>query len=164
MVGNGRDALLSLAGGANSDEDGRFELAVPAGRSLLNCYGDYISVSAGVANVEAESGQTIDADVLVIHRRTVHADEKVFSWTGASPEPVFFGFRVQTVKPGTPADRAGLKPGDRFVSVDGVSLDRLGLGAIRTLIDDRPIGASFPVQLLRGDRSISTTLSLIPND
>ena len=33
------------------------------------------------------------------------------------------GFRVRSVEPGSPAERAGIKPGDVVVGVDGSAVD-----------------------------------------
>jgi membrane-associated protease RseP (regulator of RpoE activity) len=48
---------------------------------------------------------------------------------------------VTAVRPGTPAERSGIRPGDRIVSVDGKSMDGLPNGA-RALLLKGPVGTS----------------------
>jgi RNA polymerase sigma-70 factor (ECF subfamily) len=163
-VGDPPDGTLQLAGASVSDDDGRFELAVPTGRVQVSCWGDFVTVSQGIAELDVGEHQTVDADVLVVHRRMTHVGDRAAATIGARPVRSWFGFSIQTVKPGTPADRAGLRPGDRLTSVDGVSTDRLCRDGVNTLIDDRPLGTAFPVQVSRSDSTFAASLSLVPRE
>jgi uncharacterized protein len=66
---------------------------------------------------------------------------------------------VAAVIPGAPAESAGLKPGDRIVSVDGEAVESLGafLQSVR-----RPAGHTLTVVVERGQQRFSRTVLLTP--
>ena len=58
-------------------------------------------------------------------------------------------FEVIEVVPGTPAAEAGLAPGDRILSVDGVAAARLTLPGVRRLLRERPAGTRLELRVRR---------------
>jgi hypothetical protein len=54
--------------------------------------------------------------------------------------------RVVAVFPGSPAESAGIAPGDRVVSVDGIPVD--SSAAAMRVIETRPPGSAFPIGLV----------------
>ncbi|HUP20147.1 MAG TPA: RIP metalloprotease RseP, partial [Gemmatimonadota bacterium] len=65
---------------------------------------------------------------------------------------------VAHVDPGSPADLAGIRPGDRIVAIDGEATE--SFGAVSRLVRDRP-GQLLPVRVERpGEGGESTQLSL----
>ena len=59
-------------------------------------------------------------------------------------------FEVIEVVPGTPTAEAGLLPGDRILSVDGVAAARLTLPGVRRLLRERPAGTRLELKVRRG--------------
>jgi serine protease DegQ len=68
------------------------------------------------------------------------------------------GVVVESVEPGGPADKAGLRPGDVIVAVEGKALENPEqlLGAIRA----RRPGDSLPLRVLRGGQERDVTVTL----
>jgi S1-C subfamily serine protease len=67
---------------------------------------------------------------------------------------------VTTVAPGTPAARAGLRPEDVVVAVDGVPVENVG-DLQRLMVADR-IGHPLPIEVVRGGDVL--TLEIVPSE
>jgi S1-C subfamily serine protease len=65
---------------------------------------------------------------------------------------------VVEVLPGSPAAAAGIRAGDRLLSVDGVPVE--DPGDLQHLMVDEAIGRSVPVDLLRDDRPLTLSVTL----
>ena len=62
--------------------------------------------------------------------------------------PVESGVRVETVEPGSPADRAGVSPGDVIVAFrDGAVR---GIDDLQSMLSDREVGVPLPLTVIRG--------------
>jgi len=86
------------------------------------------------------------------------------SYTGIVPGPMqdleaFFdlelnhGMLIQSVDTGSPADKAGLRPSDIIMAVDGEPVDGRfpeQLPAIQKRLADRPVGSSISLEVKRG--------------
>jgi len=59
---------------------------------------------------------------------------------------------VIEVAPGSPAERAGLRPTDTVVAVDGVAVS--GAGDLQRLMSSEAIGERLRVRVLRGDETV----------
>ena len=55
---------------------------------------------------------------------------------------------MQSVEPGSPADRGGLRAGDWLLGIDGVVID--SVDRLHQTLDADRIGRACPVKLLRG--------------
>ena len=84
---------------------------------------------------------------------------------GARPLPPRFapqggGSAVEVVEvvEGSPADRAGLRPEDLIVEVDGRSMS--DVGELQRLMVAESIGRPLPTHLIRGERTL--TVELVP--
>jgi len=84
---------------------------------------------------------------------------------GARPLPPRFapqggGSAVEVVEvvEGSPADRAGLRPEDLIVEVDGRSMS--DVGELQRLMVAESIGRPLPTQLIRGERTL--TVEIVP--
>jgi len=66
------------------------------------------------------------------------------------------GVRVLEVVPGSPADRAGLRPGDLIVLVAGATVPTLS--ALQRVLSAERIGAAVPVTAIRRGERFATTI------
>ena len=70
------------------------------------------------------------------------------------------GVLINSVDPGSPASRAGIRPGDIVLAIDGAQVDGRfpeQLPAIRNLIADRPADSQVEFLLKRGDGALTVT-------
>ena len=74
--------------------------------------------------------------------------------------PVESGVRVEAVEPGSPAERAGLQPGDVIVAF-GESPVR-GIDDLQARLTEREVGVSSPLTVVRGVEVV--TLDVIPRE
>ncbi|MFI5291012.1 MAG: PDZ domain-containing protein, partial [Polyangia bacterium] len=146
---------LDLPAGAITDEEGRFELSAPVGRPAIECFGDW-SVSTGAVVASLAAGEVADEEIWVVRRQ----GGEFHGWIGAHADRTLLGFRVTSVVPKGPADRAGLRAGDRVISVDGRAVDRLSKDGIWFLLFDRPIGATAQVGIARGSATFTTGVTI----
>jgi serine protease Do len=65
---------------------------------------------------------------------------------------------VVEVSPGSPAERAGIRPEDLVVALDGVPV--AGVGDLQRLLVGERVGARLPVEIVRGARVL--TLEVVP--
>jgi serine protease Do len=71
------------------------------------------------------------------------------------------GMLVNSVDPGSPASKAGVRPGDIVLAIDGTAVDGRfpeQLPAIRNMIADRPAGSSITLSIKRGDTTDELTM------
>ena len=75
------------------------------------------------------------------------------------------GVVVAALAPEGPAARAGVRPGDRVLGIDGIALASLDLAAAAALLDG-PAETEVTLRLQRGNRRLEATLlrSLVPPD
>lgn len=62
------------------------------------------------------------------------------------------GIRVESVRPGSPADRAGIRGGDFVISVNGEAVDGLGWRRLRDLLNQRSGAARWTIATPSGPR------------
>src|SRR6185436_4202655 len=74
----------------------------------------------------------------------------------ASEYSVQQGIEIVEIVGGSPADRAGLKPEDLIVEIDGETVS--DVGALQRLMVAERIGGRLEVTAIRGDRSLSFDL------
>ena len=86
---------------------------------------------------------------------TAGSDSTVPAWIGAVVADEQGRTRVRTVHADSPAESAGLSPGDELVAVAGLRATAAGLDEI---LRRYPAGEALPVHALRGDELITTTL------
>ena len=68
------------------------------------------------------------------------------------------GVYVQSVNEGGAADKAGLQPGDRFVSIDGTAVN--STSDITGIIGEHAVGDTIEVQVVRGKQVFSLNVTL----
>ncbi|MGM0411986.1 MAG: M61 family metallopeptidase [Pseudomonadota bacterium] len=86
---------------------------------------------------------------------TAGGDSVVPAWTGAVVADEQGSTRVRTVHAGSPAEAAGLSPGDELVAVAGLRATAAGLDEV---LRRYPAGEALSVHAFRHDELITTTL------
>lgn len=81
-------------------------------------------------------------------------------WTGLTIDPLGFDARVVQIEPKGPAERCGIRPGDRLVSLDGKPLQN-GLAWLLGLIG-RHQGETLTLTLNRPEGQLEVALKLMP--
>jgi S1-C subfamily serine protease len=74
--------------------------------------------------------------------------------------PVESGVRVEAVEYGSPAERAGIQPGDVIVAFGGTPLR--GIDDLQARLTEREVGVSSPLTVVRGVEVV--TLDVIPRE
>lgn len=147
----------------------------PAGRGspLVNQYGQVVAITVSVAATSPGDQQAtfaVPIDTATLVTREVLAGEKVVEpWTGAtdlagvplqavSQIEASGGVRIGQVLPYSPAEKAGVQPGDVILSFDGTAVTSAGqvLADVCALTQ----GTSVPITLLRNGHTIHTTITV----
>ena len=74
--------------------------------------------------------------------------------------PVESGVRVEAVESGSPAERAGIQPGDVIVAFGGTPLR--GIDDLQARLTEREVGVSSPLTVVRGVEVV--TLDVVPRE
>jgi len=72
------------------------------------------------------------------------------------------GVRIETVEPGGPADKAGVKAGDAITEFDGERVR--GVRQFSRLVQETPSGRSVPVVLTRAGQHVNVTITPEPSN
>ena len=145
-----------------------------SGGPVVNIQGEMI----GIATAIIGGAQGIGFAIPVDRARRIVADLRQFGqvravWIGAHGRTVTSngdgsgrprGFRVRSVEPGSPAERAGIKSGDTVVSVDGTPVD--SQEAFETALSTRGPGKPMKIALRTGggERTITVSGEAPPSD
>lgn len=68
------------------------------------------------------------------------------------------GVYVQSVNSGSPAERAGLQPGDRFIGIDGSAVSTTS--DITSILGEHAVGDTIEVQIVRDSQIVTVSLTL----
>jgi predicted metalloprotease with PDZ domain len=79
---------------------------------------------------------------------------------GVTSAPDSLGVRVAEVQPGSPADEAGLKPGDLLVQVGDIPVQDPSFGEQFRSRYAKADGASIPVKIRRGDQAMELRITV----
>ncbi|MBW3660456.1 MAG: RIP metalloprotease RseP [Gemmatimonadetes bacterium] len=130
--------------------------ALPSGATIVAVGGEpvenWYELTQGIADGQGpltlglESGETVEVPVAEDERGAL----------AVSIQPLVPP-RIAEVESGSPADRAGLRPGDRIVSVDGVEI--VSFGDISGIVRERP-NQVVPVTVVRSADGQERTVSL----
>ncbi|MEN9803840.1 MAG: hypothetical protein RIS41_687 [Actinomycetota bacterium] len=161
---------------ANSDGalDGliQTDAAISSGNSggpLLNASGEVVGINTAVfqssMNTAANNvGFAISVGealpVIDTLRGLASGETRVEGYLGVGLEDRSDGGRgavITEVGGGSPAERAGMEPGDIVVDVDGTPID--GQGALIAAIRDRSPGDTIEIEVLRGGSRVTLTLT-----
>lgn len=138
------DPIVSFNNKANPDWNTVFnECALNEGRTVSFAFRHDGGVTSGVVPCKIDKDALSPAGVLV--------------GTGILPWMQPSGIEVNEVTGGTPADRAGLKPGDKILRVDNFEPHSVE-PALVTYLQDRK-GAPSTLTVLRGTQTISMNVT-----
>ncbi len=84
----------------------------------------------------------------------------VYLWYGERPTSVPTVVEIMGVNPGSPAERAGLKPGDAILAIDGQSVRRKTTEAVAELIRRAGPGAKITITFRRAGKTHETRVVL----
>lgn len=141
------------ADSATTEDDGGFRLPnVPAGQSEIICMGDEpIRLGSVTSDVAAGS---VTAVVVPVVRIQTNAPGDIGLEVAPDTRPP----RVTKIAPGSPADAAGLQPGDRIMRISGVPTANLGSAGMMALLRQRPPGTSIDLVIQREGKEQSATV------
>ena len=132
--------------------DGRYDFdAVPLGLAYVLC--SAAGFSDGIARVPADNDAQMD--VTVVQKRGP------LGLLGAKPDwndP--YVFRIVFIRPGQPAQQAGLELDDVVTGVDGRNVQTLGERAVEMLVRDRRAGTPAQLEILRAGTTLQRTLTV----
>jgi serine protease Do len=160
---------LAIHGGAPRYQDFlQTDAAINFGNSggpLLDITGRVIGVNTAVNKAGQGIGFAIPSNYAVRIFEQLAAEGRVIrGWMGAVTSDFRDGSRaggalVESLVPGSPAQKAGLLPGDVIVSFDGVdvAVDR----ELQFLVSDAELGRDIPVRCLRDGRGVDLVVVLV---
>jgi serine protease Do len=145
-----------------------------SGGPLLNMAGEVIGVNTAIytqSGTYAGIGFAMPANTVIgVYNELISPDHKVvrgsigitFQSTLSSAVSRVYGFKagvlVSSVQPGFAADKAGIKPGDIIVSVDGQSIK--DGNALVDNISARKPGSTVKIGYLRNGKEMETTVTI----
>ncbi|WP_448581414.1 trypsin-like peptidase domain-containing protein [Thermaurantiacus sp.] len=147
-----------------------------SGGALVNLDGELIGVNTAILTAGREGGSiglgfAIPANMVRVFLRAAETGRLVTAWLGADGEAVTLetaraagldrprGVLMTGVTPGSPAARAGLRPGDIILSVDGK--DVADPAALRYRIATLGVNQTVRVGILRDRRPTEIRLQLV---
>ncbi|MEM1343171.1 MAG: RIP metalloprotease RseP [Pseudomonadota bacterium] len=145
-------AAIALAVGKASNEpiiaavdpEAAEQIGFQAGDRVLSVGGEEVEDFAGILNaMHRADGETLEA---VVERGGARV--AVDLTYGSSP-------RIDTIAPGMPAAQAGIAPGDRVVSIDGIPVR--SFYQMQVITNDLEHGAPVELVVLRGARELTFT-------
>jgi serine protease Do len=139
-----------------------------SGGPVVNIQGDLIGIATAIIGGGA---QGIGFAIPVDRARRIVSDLVKFGhvkpvWVGLHGRTIVAsreeegrpkGFRVRSVDPGSPAEKAGIKPGDQIVSVDATAID--SPEAFETALSTRGPGRPMKIVLKNGAAERTVTVS-----
>ena len=143
-----------------------------SGGPLINLKGEVVGINTRGINEGNNLGFAIPIDTAKEVARELLAHKKVTrSYIGVTLQPLqdlekFYdlpgneGVLVANVEKDSPAEKAGLKPEDILLSVNGKAVNARfpeQLAAVRKLISDYPVGSTLQLSVRRGVRLASAT-------
>jgi serine protease Do len=149
-----------------------------SGGPLINLDGEVIGINTMIAGIGTGIGFAVPSSMFrsvsdqLIHGGKVHrpylgiymqdVNDEIQKGLGAKAPAK--GALVSQVTPGTPADKAGVKPGDVITSVDGQPVD--GSKAVQRNVLNHKIGQKLELGVWRDgkDMKMSATTAELPGD
>jgi serine protease Do len=146
-----------------------------SGGALAAMSGEVIGINSAILTGGRDGGSiglgfAIPSNMVKIFLRGASSGRFVTAWIGVEGEPLTSqsatsaglerptGMLVTGVSRGSPAEQAGLKPGDIVYAVDGKEV--LDPSSLRYLIATQPVGDSVTLTVVRGGEATNLKLGL----
>ncbi len=146
-----------------------------SGGALAAMNGDVIGINSAILTGGQQGGSiglgfAIPSNMVKIFLRGAQSGKLVTAWIGVEGEPLTAesaraagldrptGMLVTGVSPGSPAARAGLRPGDIVYAVDGKAV--LDPSSLRYQIATQPVGDDVTLTVVRGGSASNLTMQL----
>jgi hypothetical protein len=137
-----------------SDDNGDFVLeGAPTGDISVLCFPSTQYWSNGRADLTLAAGKDASCEVPVVKTDPDSPPPRL----GGVIEPGIIPARFNLIEPGGIADKAGIRPGDVIVALDGASSTRLTPFAVMALIGQHAAGVVH-LTLARGAQSVAADL------
>lgn len=150
--------VLNSEAVSTTDRNGRYRLdGAPAGPLTVKAHKEGFLVQL-VSGVRVESGMTRRQDIVLVALDGGPTLE--LGGIGAGLAQVPDGLALQNVFPGDPASRAGLRAGDRIVSIDGDSTDGMSIADALQRIRGQP-GTSVGLSVRRPETGDRVDLTIV---
>ena len=162
---SGLDRTIDSPNGFGIDGAIQTDAAINQGNSggpLLDLSGRVVGVNAQIRSESGGNdgiGYAIPSSTVREVARELIADGEVeHAYLGVSMGEADNGARIEEVRPGSPADDAGLERGDVVVEAAGQSVD--SPTDLRGVVEDREPGDELELEVRRGDRTLTVTAEL----
>lgn len=163
LTGDGFDkemiTEMLTGGGPTSDAAGKFTVArVPTGKgSLIVMPKDGGFQHLAKRDFEATTGQRLDLGLIkIVPPRTGEAGT-----LGMGTEVTDGALVVASVKPGGPAEGAGVRVGDKLVSINGTAVADLTAEIAKTLLESGTVGVGQSFQLGLDRAGSATQITIV---
>jgi hypothetical protein len=167
VVGMRCTGALSLGGQAGaggnpaemplSDAKGAFTLAAPIGKIRVMCLNQDGEWSAAGGDVEVASGSPASIEVFAVRIAKPPSDP------GYTITPMTLPLTIAAVDPQGPAKPAGLRPGDRVVTIDGSPVTGLLPSPAITLARNHRPGTTLTLGIERGGTPMTIKIVVAKN-
>lgn len=148
-----------------------------SGGALVSMSGEVIGINTAIFSGSGGNigiGFAIPSNMVKVFLNQARTGTRTTAWLGVEGVPVdgararaagldrVIGVAVVGISPGSPAERAGLRPGDIVLAIDGKEVS--DPAALRYRVATRPVGESVAISVLRGGRGqmIRATLAAPP--
>ncbi|MFN3371200.1 MAG: trypsin-like peptidase domain-containing protein [Sphingomonadaceae bacterium] len=147
-----------------------------SGGALANMAGEVIGINTAILTGGRDGGSiglgfAVPSNMVRIFLRAAETGRFVTAWIGAEGEALTTetaqqaglerptGMLVTGVSPGSPAARAGLRPGDIVYAIDGKAV--LDPSSLRYQIATQPVGETVTLTVVRNRRAENLRLQLV---
>ncbi len=143
-----------------------------SGGGLFDMKGNFIGVNTAIfsktGNFAGISYARASGQVLVVLQQYLATGTISPGWLGividkSNPLLSSQGVLVDAVRPGSPAQKAGLQPGDLIVSVNGQALPpgaQASAGALAMMIESKASGEKVTLSVLRDEQSVTLQVTV----
>jgi hypothetical protein len=148
--------------GALTADDGTFRLsAVPAGEVVVQCMPHERPVASAERALSLVAGGHATVE-LVAYRCEFAGTDKQHSKLGVELDLRRLTAHIAAVEAGSPAERAGLAPGDVITAVGTLGVEELSSVSVASLISDHEPGTRVPVTVRRRGQRLTVEVTTVP--
>lgn len=139
---NGRGELIGIVNAKSADSDAEgLGFAIP------------INTAIGVVEELINNGYVTGRPAMGVMVLDIQDAQTAYEY-GVNQAGVY----VQSVNENSPAERAGLQPGDRFIGIDGTAVSTTS--DITGVLSEHAVGDTIEIQVVRGGQILTMSLTL----